>query len=140
VTVTKVKKPKNAPTFKQDFKIKVTVTAAGTTPKGRVVLLYKGVKIGKGKLVKGKVTITVTKNLKVGKQKLVAKYKGSPTTLKSTKRFTITIVALRPDHRGPAGTVRRGLVACLDPGPTWTSRAPPPRVTHLTTDPSREEL
>jgi hypothetical protein len=93
VTVTKVKKPKNAPTFKQDFKIKVTVTAAGTTPKGRVVLLYKGVKIGKGKLVKGTVTITVTKNLKVGKQKLVAKYKGSPTTLKSKKRFTITIVA-----------------------------------------------
>ncbi len=93
VTVTKVKKPKNAPTFKQDFKIKVTVTAAGTTPKGRVVLLYKGVKIGKGKLVKGKVTITVTKNLNVGKQKLVAKYKGSPTTLKSKKRFTITIVA-----------------------------------------------
>ena len=36
--------------------------------------------------------ITIKKNLTVGKHKLVAKYKGSSTTLKSKKRFFIKVV------------------------------------------------
>ena len=68
------------------------VVADGATPTGRVVIKYKGVTIAKGKLVNGKVKITIKKNLTVGKHKLVAKYKGSSTTLTSKKVFRIKIV------------------------------------------------
>ena len=87
-----MKKPKNAPAFKADFKVKVVVAATSATPTGRVLITYKGEKIGKGKLVDGKVKITITKNLKVGKHTLVAKYRGSSTALPSKTKFTIKIV------------------------------------------------
>ena len=76
-------------------------------------------KIGKGKLVDGKVKITITKNLKVGKHTLVAKYKGSSTALPSKTKFTIKIVEADdlapPDSsEGPAGSVRWGPRALCD--------------------------
>ncbi len=92
VSTTTVKKPKSPPVFTDDFKVKVKVVANGLPATGRVVVKYQGVVIGKGKLVKGKVTITIKKNLAVGKQTLVAKYKGSSTAKPSKKRFRITIV------------------------------------------------
>ena len=91
-TTTKVKKPAGAPAYRQDFKLRVKVLAAGLTPKGRIVVKYQGVTIAKGKLVNGKVAITVKKNLTVGTHKLVAKYQGSSSALKSKKVFRIKIV------------------------------------------------
>ena len=66
-----------------------TPASSRSSPTGRVVITYKGERIGKGKLVDGKVKITITKNLKVGKHTLVAKYKGSSTALPSKTKFTI---------------------------------------------------
>ena len=91
-TTTKVRKPADAPAFKADFKVRVKVLADALTPTGRVVIKYKGVTIAKGKLVDGKVKITIKKNLTVGKHKLVAKYKGSSSALTSKKVFRIKIV------------------------------------------------
>jgi Zn-dependent metalloprotease/uncharacterized membrane protein len=91
-TTTSVKKPKNAPAFKEDFKVTVKVAADGAKPTGRVVIKLDGETIGKGKLVDGKVKVTITKNLKVGKHTLVAKYEGSSAALPSKTKFTIKIV------------------------------------------------
>ncbi len=91
-TVTKVRKPKKAPKFKADFRVRVRVVASGLTPTGRVLIKHKGVVIAKGRLVDGKVRLLVKKNLAVGRQKLVARYKGSSTALPSRKVFYIRIV------------------------------------------------
>ncbi len=91
-TTTKVRKPSDAPAYKADFKVRVKVLADTLTPGGRVVIKYKGVTIAKGKLVDGKVKITIKKNLTVGKHKLVAKYQGSSTAKPSKKVFTVKIV------------------------------------------------
>jgi hypothetical protein len=91
-TTTKVTKPADPPGYRDDFKVRVKVLASGLTPKGRVVIKQKGVTIAKGKLVNGKVRLTITKNLSVGTHKLVAKYLGSSSTLKSKKVFRIKIV------------------------------------------------
>jgi hypothetical protein len=91
-TTTKVRKPADPPTYKKDFRVRVKVLAEGLTPSGRVVIKYKGVTIAEGKLVDGKVKLTIKKNLTVGKHKLVAKYQGSSSTLTSKKVFRIKIV------------------------------------------------
>ena len=91
-TTIKVRKPADAPAYKADFKVRVKVLADALTPAGRVVIKYQGVTIAKGKLVDGKVKITIKKNLTVGKHKLVAKYQGSSTAKPSKKVFTIKIV------------------------------------------------
>ena len=91
-TTTKVKKPKHAPAFKADFKVKVTVSADAATPPVASSSSTRARRIGKGTLVDGKVKITIKKNLRVGKHQLLAKYQGSSTALPSKKKFTITIV------------------------------------------------
>ena len=50
------------------------VAAEGTTPTGRVVVRIDGKKVGAKRLDDGRVVLKVTKNLKVGKHKLVARY------------------------------------------------------------------
>ena len=87
-----MRKPKEAPEFKDDFRLRVRVVADDLTPTGRVVVKYKGVKVGSGRLVDGKVKVTVKKNLAVGKHKLVVKYKGSTSAKASKKVTTITVV------------------------------------------------
>ena len=73
-TTAKVKPAK--PRFKRDFKVVVKVAAEGTTPTGRVVVRIDGKKVGAKRLDDGRVVLKVTKNLKVGKHKLVATLQG----------------------------------------------------------------
>jgi 5'-nucleotidase len=91
-TTTKAKRPKKKPAFRADFKIKVKVNVTGLVAKGKLKVTYKGKTIGKGKLKKGKATIKIKKDLKVGKRKLVVKYLGSAKTLASKGKVTVTIV------------------------------------------------
>jgi hypothetical protein len=89
-TVLRIKDKK--PEFREDFKAKVKVKAEGVAPRGKVKLLADGKKVGKGRLnAKGKVIIKVTKNLKPGKYKVVAKYRGSSTVEPSKDKVKIRI-------------------------------------------------
>lgn len=88
-TTAKVKPAK--PRFKQDFKVVVKVAAEGTTPTGRVVVRIDGKKIGAKRLDDGRAVLKVTKNLKVGKHKLVARYRGSDTVEGSKDRLTFKV-------------------------------------------------
>jgi Zn-dependent metalloprotease len=91
-TTTHVAKPEPAK-FKSDLPVRVSVKAADhSTVTGKVTITFHGKVIGKAKLVAGKVKITITKNLKVGKHKLVAHYLGSSTAKASSAKFTIKIV------------------------------------------------
>ena len=67
-TTTRVKKPKTHRSTGRTSSSGSRSTRTAVTPTGRVVIKLKGVTIAKGKLVDGKVKITVKKNLKVGKQ------------------------------------------------------------------------
>ena len=91
-TTVKVTKPANPPRHKADFRVKVVVKAAGLTPTGQVVVKHAGVVIGKGRLVDGKVRITIRKNLAVGGHQLLARYQGSSVAEPSQRRFTIRVV------------------------------------------------
>lgn len=92
ITTTVIRKPKAKPEFKDDFRIRVKVTASGEVPDGKVVLKYHGKVIASGMLKDGKVKITVKKNLQVGKHKLLAKYLGSSTAQPSKHPFKLRIV------------------------------------------------
>jgi Zn-dependent metalloprotease len=89
-TTAKVKPRK--PRFKQDFKVVVKVAAEGTTPTGRVVVRIDGTSVGAKRLDDGRVVLKVTKNLKVGKHKLVARYKGSDSVEGSRDKLTFKVV------------------------------------------------
>ncbi|MBD3926050.1 M4 family metallopeptidase [Nocardioides cavernae] len=89
-TTAKVKPAK--PRFKRDFKVVVKVAAEGTTPTGRVVVRIDGKKIGAKRLDDGRVVLTVTKNLEVGKHKLVARYTGSDSVEDSSDKLTFKVV------------------------------------------------
>ena len=91
-TKTKAKASTSKPKYKADFKVKVTVKAAGVAPSGKVRITYKGKVIAKGKVKGGKATLTIKKDLKIGKRKLVVKYLGSATTLASKGKVVVTIV------------------------------------------------
>jgi hypothetical protein len=102
VTVTKAgstikasSKPKKV-TEDRAFKVKATVTSAIGAPTGKVKV-YKGNKlIGKGTLHNGKVKIKIkqkkAEKLKVGKNKLTAKYLGSAAVAASQDDFKVTVV------------------------------------------------
>ena len=78
--------------FRADFKVKVTVTAAGAVPKGTVKVFLGTTLLGKGTLsATGTVTITVTKDLAVGKKTLTVKYLGSANFGASQKKIVVTI-------------------------------------------------
>ncbi len=89
-TEAKVKPEK--PRYKQDFKVVVKVAADGTTPTGRVEVRIDGTKVGSGRLDDGRLVLEVTKNLKVGKHKLVAKYLGSDSVADSRDKLTFKVV------------------------------------------------
>jgi hypothetical protein len=91
-SILKAKRPKKKPVYKADFKIKVTVKAAGLVPTGKVKITYQGKPLGKGKLKNGKVTIKITKDLKVGTRKLLVTYRGSSTTLPSKRKVKVVVV------------------------------------------------
>jgi hypothetical protein len=75
-------------TYKLDFKAIIKVTAPGVRPTGRVNLVANGRRIGTGTLTKGKarIVITVRKNLKPGKYRFVAEYRGSAQVIPSSDR------------------------------------------------------
>lgn len=85
-------------TFKKSYakgaRIKGTITikesAAGSAT-GKVTVKLGKKTVGKGTLKKGKVTITLTKPLKKGKNKLVASYAGDSSFAASKVKLTITI-------------------------------------------------
>jgi Zn-dependent metalloprotease len=79
-STTKAKIKPKKPAFKQDFRTIVRVDAADdSTATGKVVIKVDGKWMGKGSLKNGRLVYKVKKNLKVGKHKLVAIYKGSST-------------------------------------------------------------
>ncbi len=94
-TVKASAKPKQI-TQGRPFKVKATVTIASGVPAG-TVQVYKGSKLlGTGTLKSnGKVTIKISqkkaKKLKIGKNKLTAKYLGSATVAASQDAFVIKV-------------------------------------------------
>jgi hypothetical protein len=91
-TKTKAKASTSRPKYKADFKLAVTVKASGFSPAGKVKVTYKGKVVGKGTVRKGKATVKIKKDLKIGKRKLVVRYLGSPKTLTSKSTVKITVV------------------------------------------------
>jgi Zn-dependent metalloprotease len=78
--------------FRADFKVKVKVTAAGAVPKGTVKVFLGTTLIGHGTLsATGTVTITVTKDIAVGKKTLTVKYLGSANFGASQKKIVVTV-------------------------------------------------
>jgi Zn-dependent metalloprotease len=91
-TTTHVRKHKAVP-FKKDFRVRVRVSAAdGSVVAGKVTITNHGHVIARGKLTAGKVWLTITTNLKVGRHKLVAHYLGSSAAAASRAGFHIRIV------------------------------------------------
>ena len=84
-------KPGKRLDFRQDFRAKIKVKAAGATPEGKVKLFADGDRIGSGKLKNGKLVIKVARNLAPGTYKIVAEYKGSDTVKPSRDSVKITI-------------------------------------------------
>lgn len=90
-TMAKIKPTK--PAFKQDFKAIVKVKATdGSKATGKVVIKVDGKWMGKGSLKDGRFVYKVKKNLKVGKHKLVATYKGSSTVEGSSDKVKFKVV------------------------------------------------
>lgn len=84
-------KPKH-PDYKGDLKVKIKVTAIDAEPTGTVKLFASGKKVGKGMLnSSGKLVIKVTKNLKPGKYKMVAKYPGTSAVQRSRDKVRVRI-------------------------------------------------
>jgi len=85
--------------FRQDFQVRVKVarTVAGdarTTPRpvSGIVKIMKGAKaIAQGRLIDGRVVITVKRNLAPGRHRLVAAYRGNASTLPSKDGFTVRV-------------------------------------------------
>ena len=98
-TTTKAKaKPKRV-VQGRGFKVKATVTSAGGAPAG-VVRVFKGSKLlGSATLKSGKVTIKISKKkakkLKLGKNKLTAKYVGTTGFSPSQVDFKVRLVRKR---------------------------------------------
>ena len=91
-TTTATIKPKK-PSFKENFKAIVKVKAAdGSEATGNVVLKLDGAWLGKRMLDDGRIVYKVRKDLEVGKHKLVAVYKGSPTVEGSRDKVTFKVV------------------------------------------------
>jgi len=77
--------------FRANFKVATKVTAVGATPTGTVKVFMGTTLLGKGTLVGGKVTITVTRDIAVGKHTLVVKYLGSANFGASQKKLVLTV-------------------------------------------------
>jgi hypothetical protein len=79
------------PRYRRDFKVVVRVDANRATPTGWVIVSIDGTKLRSARLDDGRVVLKVTKNLAVGRHKLVAAYQGSRTvgTSRDVLRFRI---------------------------------------------------
>lgn len=84
-STTRAKVKPRKPRFRQDFKVVVKVRAQdGSTPAGKVVIRIDGKRVAKGSLnARGRLVVKIRKNLRPGKHKLVAVYKGSDTVERS---------------------------------------------------------
>ncbi|AEI10574.1 Ig-like domain repeat protein [Cellulomonas gilvus] len=71
--------------------VKVTVTATGVSPTGKVTVKEGAKVLGTATLKAGKATLTV-KGLKVGSHKLVVTYAGSATVAKASVTKTVKVV------------------------------------------------
>ena len=71
-------------------KVKVKESAAGS-PTGKIVIKLGSKTVGKGNVKNGVAVIKLTKPLKKGKNKLVAKYAGNSAFAASKLKFVITI-------------------------------------------------
>jgi hypothetical protein len=91
-STTKPKRPRKRPSYRTDFKVKVTVKASGPLPTGKVKIAYRGKRLGRARLRRGKAVVKITKDLEVGRHRLLVKYLGSSTTLPSRRKVTIVIV------------------------------------------------
>ncbi|MDQ4053186.1 MAG: M4 family metallopeptidase [Actinomycetota bacterium] len=79
--------------FRKDFKVRVRVVKSSGGPAAGVVRITKGGQaIAQGRLVNGRVVITVKRNLPVGRNKLVAAYLGNATTKPSRDAFTVKVL------------------------------------------------
>jgi Zn-dependent metalloprotease len=74
------------------FKAKVRVTGDGFVPTGKVIITWKGNKIGQGTLVDGKVRIKLDADFPVGKVTLKAKYLGSANVNRAKVTFELTVL------------------------------------------------
>jgi hypothetical protein len=91
-STTRAKIKPRKPAFRKDFRTIVRVKAEdGSTATGKVVIKVDGTWMGKGKLDNGRLVYKVKKNLKVGKHKLVAIYKGSSTVEKSRDKLRFRV-------------------------------------------------
>ncbi len=77
----------------RDFAVRAKVaTADGEPAAGRVQVLYRGDKLGQGRLDdRGRVSVEVTRNLKPGKVTLRVLYLGNPSTKPSRDSVTVRI-------------------------------------------------
>lgn len=80
------------PSFRQDFKVVTKVKSRDGKPTGKVVVRIDDKLVGTAKIRKGRVVLKVTKDLKVGKHKLVAIYQGSDTVERSKDKLTFRVV------------------------------------------------
>jgi Zn-dependent metalloprotease len=81
------------PYFKEDFRAIVRVRADdGSTPRGRVVIKLDGQQVRQGRLKDGRMAREIRRNLRPGKHRLVAIYRGSKSVERSrdTVRFRVT--------------------------------------------------
>lgn len=82
----------NSPTRKGKVaKVRVKVTADNHTPGGKVVLKRGKKTVAKGNLNRKGVVVLKTKALRVGKNRLVAQYKGDGYTKKSTDKLVFKV-------------------------------------------------
>ena len=89
-TDVKVKPAK--PSFRENFKVVVKVTAEGTTPTGKVVIRIDGKRMGKGRLEDGRIVFRIKRDYAIGKHVVIAKYKGSDTVERSRERVRFRVV------------------------------------------------
>ncbi len=81
------------PRYQRDFWVAVKVEADDDSRvTGDVVVEIDGTEVGSGQLRHGRYLLKVTKNLKVGKHKLVATYEGSPTVEGSRDSLRFRVV------------------------------------------------
>jgi hypothetical protein len=91
-STTKPRPRRTRPPYRADFKVKVTVKAAGPRPVGKVKIAYRGKLLGTARLRDGRAVVKITKDLGVGTHRLLVKYLGSRTTLPSRRKVTIVVV------------------------------------------------
>ncbi|MDZ5663984.1 Ig-like domain repeat protein [Nocardioides sp. S-58] len=89
---TKVVVKPEKPRYGQDVTVVVSVKARGAEATGKVVVRIDGKKVASKRLSDGRLAVKVTKNLRVGKHTVVARYGGSDTVEASRDKATFRVV------------------------------------------------